>query len=311
MTINFNPKSDYCGIIAPASRLHNDDDFVRLAAICSETMNAYSINTKFDLQVLHDTSHLFYAAPLEKRTQSFIDFLEDDAVKLIWCWRGGYGASEVGHELLKRNFELKSPKILIGSSDITSLHILLNQKFGISSIHGDVLHQALRKPEKITPILDLLQGKSSNFALTPLNALATNTIKGTITGGNLKILTTLIGTKLHPNLDNSILLLEELNEAPYSVMRALKQMQYAGLLDKVKAIVFGDIISDTDHMKDVINEFSREIGIPVFKTVGFGHSEINKPFALGVDGIISLIGENWSLEIPSPFEIDIKSPPEP
>lgn len=302
MTINFDPKSDHCGIIAPASRLHNDDDFARLAAICSKKMNAYSIKTKFDLQSLHDTSHLFYAAPLEKRTQSFIDFLEDDAVKLIWCWRGGYGSSEVGHELLKRNFKLTSPKILIGYSDITSLHILFNQKFGIPSIHGEVLNQVLRKPEKITPILDLLQGKSSSFALTTLNTVASDEIKGVITGGNLKVITTLIGTTLHPNLGNSILLLEDLNEAPYSVMRALKQMQYAGLLDKVKAIVFGDIISDAEHMKDVLNEFSREIGIPVFKTEGFGHGEINKPFASGVEGKIS--AQSRTLEVPSPFGID-------
>lgn len=301
MTINFDPKSDYCGIIAPASRLHNYNDFAHLAGICSKTMNDYGIKTKFDPQVLHDTSYLFYATSLERRTQNLIEFLEDDAVKLIWSWRGGYGSSEVGHELLKRNFALKSPKILIGCSDITSLHILFNQKLGIPSIHGDVLHQALRKPEKITSILDLLQGKSSSFALTLLNNIATSTIKGTITGGNLKVITTLIGTKLHPNLDNAILILEEVNEAPYSVMRALRQMQYANLLDKVKAIVFGDIISDADHMRDVLNEFSKEIEIPVFKTDGFGHGEVNKPFTLGVEGRIS--AQSHTLEIPSPFKI--------
>jgi len=309
MRINFDPKSEYCGIIAPSSRLHSDDDFESLAAICHEVMDTYSIKIKFDPEVLHDTSYLFYAAPLEKRTQSLMDFLEDDEVKLIWCWRGGYGASEVAHELLRNDFALSSPKILIGYSDITSLHILFNQKFGIPSIHGEVFNQILRKPEKITLILDLLKGKSSSFSLTPLNKLAISPINGIVTGGNLKVITTIIGTKLHPNFDNTILMLEEINEAPYSVMRSLRQMEYAGLLDKVKAIVFGDIISDAEHMKDVLNAFSKEAKVPVFKTDGFGHGDINKPFCMGVTGTIST--KDYILEIPSPFRIETRSQPEP
>ncbi|AVP88089.1 Putative microcin C7 resistance protein [Candidatus Phycorickettsia trachydisci] len=308
MKINFDPRSEYCAIIAPSSRMHSSDDFTRLAKVCFKTMDAHSIKTKCNFQVLHDTSHLFYAAPLEKRTQNLIDFLEDDEVKLIWCWRGGYGASEVAHELLKKNFELKSPKILIGCSDITSLHILFNKKLGIPSIHGEVFNQILRKSEKMPPILDLLQGKSSSFILTPLNKLATRAIQGVITGGNLTVITTIIGTKLHPNFDNAILMLEEVNEAPYSVMRSLKQMEYAGLLKKVKAIVFGDIISDAEHMKDVLNVFAKEIKVPVFKTDGFGHGDINKPFCMGIKGTIDT--KNYTLEIPSPFRMDIKSQPE-
>jgi len=308
MKINFDPKSEYCGIVAPSSRLHSDEDFERLAKICFETINAYGIKAKCYFNGLHDTSYLFYAAPLEKRTQNLIDFLEDDEMKLIWCWRGGYGASEVAHELLKKNFELKSPKILVGYSDITSLHVLFNQKFNIPSIHGEVFNRILRKPQKIKPILDLLQGKSSNFALEPLNKLATGEINGVVAGGNLKVITTIIGTKLHPDFDDAILMLEEINEAPYSVMRALKQLQYAGLLDKVKAVVFGDIISDTEHMQDVLNAFSREIEIPVFKTDSFGHGDINNPFSLGVIGAIST--KNYTLEIPSPFGMNIKNQPE-
>jgi muramoyltetrapeptide carboxypeptidase len=309
MKISFNKATDYIQIVAPASNLiYADKDSVLQQAV--ELLAMHGFKVKISPDILTKEPVLFYANTLKKRVEDFEQAMQDDEVKIIWCLRGGYGSAEVANSLL--DIAMTAPKILIGFSDITSLHVFFEKKFLMPSIHGNNINSLLKQKEgtslleetqSINQIIELLSGKISTLPISPINSLAKNSqkIEGIITGGNLRVLTTLIGTPLTPNLDDKILILEDVSEAGYSIMRALMQLKHANLLAKTKAIIFGDFIKSDAYCNDVLQTFADEINIPVFRTKNFGHDEENTPITLGVNCIIET--DKQVLSVYSPFEI--------
>jgi muramoyltetrapeptide carboxypeptidase len=286
MKIAFNKATDIIQVIAPASR-PNSEDHDKLLNRAIDLLGSKGFKAIATDKILSKSPTMFYANTLKERTADFLDAMQDERVKIIWCLRGGYGSAEVANEVL--DLKLQQPKILIGFSDITSLHALFNQIYGLPSIHGNNICSVLKHPESLEDIINLLSGKPSVFKLSPLNEAARSEglkIEGKIAGGNLKILTTLIGTKLAPNFENQILMIEDINEAGYAIMRDLMHLEYSGLLKKIKAIVFGDFIKGDRHVNEVISFFSNDAKIPAFKTENFGHDDINIPITLDGDGII-------------------------
>jgi muramoyltetrapeptide carboxypeptidase LdcA involved in peptidoglycan recycling len=298
MKINFSQATDVIKIIAPASRPH-DENPQNLVQQGIDLLTSYGFKTEASNDILSETPTLFYANSLEARTKDLFDAIVDARVKIIWCLRGGYGSCEVANMLF--DLKIKNPKVIIGFSDITSLHVFFNQFYNFPSIHSNNICSLLRNPESIVQIIDLLAGKASILNLLPLNNAAQNyaLITGEVTGGNLKVLTTLIGTKLMPNFDGKILVLEDVNEPGYSIMRAMMQLKYAGLLNAVKAIIFGDFIKGDKYVAAALNFFSQQIAIPIFTTENFGHGEHNTPLILGSMGEI----QDSSLTVASPFKL--------
>jgi muramoyltetrapeptide carboxypeptidase len=244
---------------------------------------------------------MFYANTLKKRVADFKKAIQNDRVKIIWCLKGGYGSAEVANELL--DLRMTTPKILIGFSDITALHVFFQKNFAMPSIHGNNIYSILEQPESFEQILQVLSGKTSTLEISPINDLAKNAekIQGIITGGNLKVLLTLIGTPLQPNFDDKILILEDVHEKGYAIMRHLMQLKYAKLLNKVKALIFADFSKSDEFCEQVIHEFSKDMNIPIFRAKNFGHGEKNIAITLGVNCIIN--AKNRTLSVYSPFEI--------
>ncbi|KJV96791.1 LD-carboxypeptidase family protein [Rickettsia parkeri str. Tate's Hell] len=173
----------------------------------------------------------------------FKEAMENEQVKIIWVFRGGYGCSEFVEDCF--NIEQKGDKVLIGYSDITVLHLLLNNHYNIPTIHVSVLTSLLPPTNQdIMPIINVL--------IIPIKKISEENITGTITGGNLTVLTKLISTGLQihshsyaslfhsrrsgnpekiildPRFhgdDNKILLLEDVNEKAYAVHRNLVQLK--------------------------------------------------------------------------------------
>lgn len=236
---------------------------------------------------------LYYSAPLDIRSQDFINALESED-DIIWAYRGGCGAIDVAHVILNKDIKPKIPKTLVGFSDITVLHVLFNQFYNLPTIHGDVATKLGQDEYMLNEILDLILGKSSiNYPLEVINENnAPEVISGITVGTNLKILETLIGTKLQPNLDDKILLLEDIDERGYSVDRSLEHIYYAGMLEKTKAIIFGDFANSnepdgTSLIKPTIERFSRFVGLPCYEIKDFGHTPINRPVILGAQATIT------------------------
>lgn len=206
---------------------------------------------------------------------------------LIWCVRGGYGATP----LLPGLKDLAPPQLkknLIGFSDITALHLFLTQQWGWQTTHGAALRQLAERNINTESLLlneALLSGGIEvDQSLTPLNTAAQNVhISGVLTGGNLKLIEASLGTFWQINAQDKILMLEEVSEFDYRVARSLVHLEQAGVLKQIKALVLGCFNYDNHPEQEVkiqkyLDEFAKMQSFPVFRALFFGHTQINNPW---------------------------------
>lgn len=223
---------------------------------------------------------------------------------IIWALRGGYGSARLMEDL-NQCPKPKTEKWFIGSSDVTALHLFLSQKWGWHTIHGAGLSNILNPKqdpqnfERIATIVSKAQKTLTLGPLIPLNERArlTKTISGRITGGNLTMLQTSIGTPWQVQTAGKILFLEETGEKGYKIDRTLNHLKQAGLLKNVCAIVLGQFIapdtlnptesSDIEKGIEVaLERFAEDTQIPVFKNEQFGHGLANYPIVYNADSKI-------------------------
>jgi muramoyltetrapeptide carboxypeptidase len=204
--------------------------------------------------------------------------LDDDAIRAVFAARGGYGAMH-----LLPSLHLSTPKWLVGFSDFTALHCAA-QKHGWRTAHAPVLTQlGKQSPEVVERLFTLLEGRAPS-ALTGLRTVKAGVAEGPLLGGNLSVLTRLIGTRWLPDLRGSVLLLEDVGEKPYRLDRMWTHLQLAGLFDGVRGIAFGEFTGcdETDYSgADVIAELAARLGIPCASGFRIGHGEVNEAVLLG------------------------------
>lgn len=207
----------------------------------------------------------------------------------VWCLRGGYGAIRL-LPLIAKMTKPRQFKLLVGLSDVTSLHIYLNQKWNWPTLHAPLLDRlALKKlnADNLSELKRVLEDPSyvTEFDnLVPLNgaAKAKRKIRSSVTGGNLMVLTSTLGTPYQINTDGKILFIEEISERSYRIDRCLHQLKQAGIFDKVKAVVFGDFTlcdepNKENYVEETLKSFFAEMKFPVFKGIETGHGPIQRP----------------------------------
>jgi muramoyltetrapeptide carboxypeptidase len=228
--------------------------------------------------------------------------LEDDSTNIVWALRGGYGSARLMEKLALLP-KPKKEKLFIGYSDITALHLFFSQKWGWKTMHGAVLREIYeddKDQNNLIKIADFIAKKPQMIqieGMLPMNKSAENfdVIEGKITGGNLKIVETSIGTNWQIKSKDKILFLEEVGDAEYRIDRALVHLKQAGLLD-VRAIIFGSFDSGTGQKLEVaIKKFAQESQIPIFKTDKFGHDKFNHPIIYNADARIVSGGIKYNL----------------
>lgn len=241
----------------------------------------------------------------EVRYQQLKEALLDKSKKtVIWTLRGGYGTARLIDKLEKLPMP-KQEKIFVGHSDITALHLFLTQRWNWKTIHGSGLAELVnpgKDPQNLQKIADIIAKKVKVAKLTglkPINAAAqklipvskqgakqgsklkpvkTQKISGRLTGGNLSIIQTSLGTPWQIKTAGKIVFLEDTGEKGYRIDRTFNHLRQAGLFKKAKAIILGDFTSPQDeHVETAIKRFAAELNIPVFKTEQFGHGKVNYP----------------------------------
>ena len=296
--IIFNREEDEVAVIAPSSGCQNGKEKL-LAGI--NLLESQGFKCKYDKNILcSDASLDYFASSKKQRIYELRSALVDPKVKIIWAFRGGYGASEIVFDFIDLKVDEIKPKIIIGFSDITVLLLLFWQKFKMPAIHGPVLNALIDKQANmLNSIISVLSSKKIKFALNPLNEQANNAvIISKITGGNLAIICHLIGSTLTIDTNDKIVFLEDINEKGYHVHRYLLQMKNAGLFSGAKALVFGDFANSDDKIIPSIKDFCNDhLTIPAFTTQGIGHLESNYPITIGGDAEI----RNRNLTVKSPF----------
>lgn len=231
----------------------------------------------------------YFAADKEIRLRHLNLVIKDPEVKIIWAFRGGYGATEIVLDLC--NINCTKPKILIGFSDITALHFLFNQQYKLQSIHGPVVTSIIDLQSSILDkVFNVLNGDEISINLSPINkrVLENNKIGRKIIGGNLIIICNMIGTKLHPNTNEKILFIEDVNKKGYHVYRYLIHIKNSGLFERIKALIFADFTKSDEFLEPSIKSFCFEHmeDISAFRMSGVGHNNINLPITIGGDAVI-------------------------
>lgn len=231
-----------------------------------------------------------FAGKDSDRAADFQEMLDDPDVKMIYCMRGGYGLVRIIDRL---NFErfLQYPKWIVGYSDITLIQTHLLTLYGIESIHGIM---PFNFPEcgttcpAIDKLFTLLSGKNLAYRL-PAHPLNTEGIgEGILIGGNLSILTSLMGSKSEPDTDGKILFLEEVNEKLYRLDRMMYTLKRSGKLDNLSGLIIGGLTEMTDSPEgfgqkpeEIVRDIIGNVNYPVCFGFPAGHISNNYPLIIG------------------------------
>lgn len=210
---------------------------------------------------------------------------KDEKIRGIFAIRGGYGAARI---LDKIDYKMvsKNPKIFAGYSDITALHNVFNQKCRLITYHTPMAGtEFYKKTDSYT--LDYFNQCIFNGCFSfdiknpdniPLESLSSGTARGVITGGNLSVIASLIGTPYEIKTKNKILFLEDIGESFYKIDRMLTQLELAGKFKNIKGIIFGYFtdcsLEDNKTKEEFKNMLKQKTGskIPVIYNLCCGHS---------------------------------------
>lgn len=228
----------------------------------------------------------YLAGKDSSRFQELLAALDDPQVKAVFCARGGYGAMR----LLPRLADVGLPRALkpvIGFSDVTALHLWLQHQ-GTVSIHGPVITQlGHQKEATLGRLFALLESTSAAAPLSGTDTYVGGTVEGPLLGGNLAVVSRLLGTPYVPPLEGAVLLLEDVGERPYRLDRMWTHLALAGVFRKVRGIVLGSFSGceerDADYTSaDVLRSLAEETGLPCAAGFPIGHGDINEAVPLGV-----------------------------
>ena len=221
-----------------------------------------------------------------RRLSELMSALADPRTRALFCARGGYGATR----LLTRLLGCTPPaarKPLVGFSDITALHLWL-ASHGWVSIHGPVITQlgTLGAPTHAR-LFALLESASPAAPLTGSDTYVPGVAEGPLLGGNLSVLSRVIGTPYMPALEGAVLLLEDQGERPYRLDRMWTHLALAGVFAQVRGIVLGTFTNCEEQgapysSADVLRELAVASGVPCAAGFPIGHGAANEPVPLGV-----------------------------
>ncbi len=251
----------------------------------------------------------YLAGTDERRAQEIMDAFTDPDVKAIFPGTGGYGTTRILDRLDYKTIR-KNPKILIGFSDITGLHLAINRKAGLVTFHTPNPQYGLGSETNLSDfsakyfwraLLKSSYYDDQGNRLTPgwtydfpkdvpaPKTLATGTARGRLIGGNASLVAPTMGTPYEIQTKGKILFLEDVREAPYRIDRYLSNLKLAGKLDQLNGVILGKFTQadkSEDHhsefsMKDVFEQYFGDLGIPVVYDFPAGHYKYNATLPIG------------------------------
>ena len=187
---------------------------------------------------------LYFAGEPEMRLSDLHQAFTDDQMRAIFATRGGYGSNMLLDEL-DLDLIAENAKPLIGFSDLTALHLWLLDQIHLPAFHGPMLSADFAREDGVhlASLQAALGGKPYKVgAPEGLRPLRPGRARGTLYGGCLSILVSLLGTPYEPQTEGKLLFLEDVNVKPYQIDRMLWQLAEAGKLDGVRGIVLGEML---------------------------------------------------------------------
>lgn len=223
----------------------------------------------------------------QERANDFQEMMDNPNIKAIWCVRGGYGTVKMLDYLDFSNF-IKNPKWIIGFSDVTVLHSQLNT-FQVASIHAIMpINVSTASWEAKNSLQKALFGESIAYEekFNPKNKLGN--AKGTLVGGNLSILYSLMGSQTQIDCSNKILFIEDLDEYLYHIDRMMMNLKRCGCFDQLQGLIVGSMTKMKDNeipwgknAYQIIEEIVAPYNFPVIYDFQAGHINNNKALIFG------------------------------
>jgi muramoyltetrapeptide carboxypeptidase len=280
---------DTVQIVAPASNLKKD--YLQRGIAELERLG---FRVKHTADILDKARYT--AGSDERRARELLEAFADPEVKAIWAARGGYGAMRL-FKLLDADALQQQPKIFIGYSDVTALHLYFYRRFGWVTFHGPMAAKDLaggaEHYDRTTLFAALTQaqplGEITSDRAQMLHRGAGQQVSGRLVGGCLSLITALLGTPDELDTRDTILFLEDASVKPYALDRMIQQLKLAGKFDAVRGIVFGEMTDCVQHaeqgytIQEVLAELTACLNVPVLFGLPSGHSPCgNLTLPLGV-----------------------------
>jgi len=287
------------GVVAPAG------------TVCEEELNKGVLRleglgwkVRLGASVLRRNRYL--AGSDAQRVADLHQMFSDPEVDAVICARGGSGTARL-IPLLDRERLAAHPKIFIGCSDITTILLYLHVCLGQVVFHGPMVapnfgRDTSAKMEEV--LLGLCSGQSLSLSEPGIRVLRTGRAEGSLVGGCLTLLCTSIGTPFEVPTEDRILFIEDVDEAPYKVDRMMSYLKSLGKFDRVRGIVFGEMVrchfpdGSSDRLEDVLMEILAGYEIPILFGFPSGHGPLNLPLPFGVP--VRLDTETKSLALLEP-----------
>jgi len=285
-------------LIAPSGVVSRSDDIDRAL----DNVRSFGWNPVLGE---HVSSQLGYLAGSDSdRLKDINAAFASDEIDAIWCVRGGYGSmrllADLDYPALRRR-----RKPVIGFSDLTALHSAIHRKCGMVTFHGPTARARLTPFTRDSLRCALVDQRDPCGVVDDARVLRPGLAKGRIIGGNLALITALLGTPFAPNFEGAIIIVEDIGEAIYRIDRMLRHLILAGALQQCVAMVAGNFrppkgenSRDNRTLDDILTEAATRAGIPCLAGAPFGHIADQWTIPLGAMG--ELDTETRSLRVLSP-----------
>ena len=275
-------------LVSPASATFNSVDL----QIAKESLEALGFKVKAGEHMLE--RHGYLAGEDKARADDINKAFADRSVAAVHAIRGGWGSARVlpylDYDVIRRN-----PKVVLGYSDITALHMAINGKTGLTTFHGpiglgrwdawsvDYYKRVLMNGERVT--FSPKQGLSDRNSLTQtefrVQTITPGKARGRLLGGNLSILAAVMGSPYVPDFQDAILFCEDVGEDYYRIDRMVTTLKLAGVLGKIKGFVFGGCSEcgpgngnfGALTLEEILNDHIKPLGVPAWQGAMIGHAQ--------------------------------------
>jgi muramoyltetrapeptide carboxypeptidase len=240
--------------------------------------------------------HGYFAGNDRLRAEDINRAFADSSIEGVLCIRGGYGAQRLMN-LIDFNLIAANPKFFCGYSDITALHIMINQRCGFVTFHTPMAStEFYQGVDEYTAnsyrnvLAGTFYGELKNPEGMPLKTLTRGRTRGILTGGNLSLVASSIGTPYEIDTKGKILFLEDVDEEPYRIDRMLTQLKNAGKFRDCAGVLLGYWTNCTAEnpsrsltLSQVFEELLVSEGKPILTNLACGHSLPSLSLPLGAE----------------------------
>ena len=300
-------RGDTVGIVAPAGPVNRKEFEAGVLALQQIGLVPVFSESIFERE-------RYFAGGIRRRVDELHEMFRLPEVKAIICTRGGYGSNYLLPHL-DLSLIAKNPKIFCGYSDLTTLLTYFHDELSLIGFHGPMLAKDFARPEGVhLKSFSFASSGQPQWTITnsdspAMEAICPGEAEGKLYGGCLSLLVASLGTPYEIRTEETILFLEDLGEWPYRIDRMLMQLRYAGKLEKVRGIVFGEMLECSPPasagytLQEAIAHILGDLNVPVAFGLRSGHvSAENITLPIGVRARL-IVAESATLEILDVFDV--------